>query len=246
MTPRPLLLLALPLLLTAGCVTPVAAPTYEVDRRVVYQRIANALPLADFGWGTAPGVVEMAKSVHDAGPAPKPPPLVANERGFRIRMHVFRPRSEWIPYAAITQARYTWRTFPNVLFIPLLVVPLQWVDAEVVLDTDKIDGFDSRLRSDLKRLEAISREIGLGGPWSFAQNVKAKQAEDAAELGAGKLVLHFGYVIPGPPYVPLGGQAEETAVAFAWAAAHPDAPKLKPKQPAKAGEEPAEGSPKKP
>ena len=229
-SPRPALLsrlalLALPLL--AGCASQVAAPA-EVDRRQVYQRIANTLPQASFGWGERPGVVDMAASTKAEGPLPELPRLKATERGFMVVVDVYRPRQVWIPYRAIESCWSEWQAFPNAVLVPLILVPFQINTAKIVIDVQAVEGFLGDLERDIKRLEQISREIGLGGPWSHAQNVKAKLADDAAVFGAGKLALHVSYATPWFPWWPVGGEAEETAAAFAWAAANPDAPELEP------------------
>lgn len=228
------LLLLLPLL--AGCASQVAAPA-EVDRRQVYQRIANTLPQASFGWGERPGVVDMAASTKAEGPLPELPRLKATERGFMVVVDVYRPRQVWIPYRAIESCWTEWQAFPNAVLVPLLLVPFQVNTAKVVIDVQAVEGFLGGLERDIKRLEQISREIGLGGPWSHAQNVRAKLADDAAVYGAGKLALHVSYATPWFPWWPVGGEAEETAGAFAWAAANPDAPELEPQPPAEGVEE---------
>ena len=238
--PTRLLLLLLPLL--AGCATQVAAPA-EVDRRQVYQRIANTLPQASFGWGERPGVVDMAASTKAEGPLPELPRLKATERGFMVVVDVYRPRQIWIPYSAIESCWTEWQAFPNAVLVPLILVPFQINTAKIVIDVASVEGFLGNLERDIKRLEQISREIGLGGPWSHAQNVKAKLADDAAVYGAGKLALHVSYATPWFPWWPVGGAARETAEAFAWAAANPDAPELEPEPSAGPPEGVEDGAP---
>ena len=126
MNPRPLLL-ALLLLALAGCRTVVEAPAGEVDRRAVYQQIADALPEATFDWGSPPGIVEMSASARAEGPAPEPMPLLATERGFRLRYQVYRTHTIWVPYRALREVSTSWEPFPNVLFCLLPVLPLQSV-----------------------------------------------------------------------------------------------------------------------
>lgn len=216
-----ILLLAIPLLLL-GCASECAPLEDPVEPREVLQQIANALPRASFGWGEAPGLVEMAASTRAEGARPKPPPLKATEDGFRVIVNVYRPRAIWIPYEAIKSTHYSWRPFPNVLVAPLLILPWQVVRTTVVLDRKAIGGFDEALARDTERLEAVSRETGLGGPWSHAQGVKNKILDDEDAHGAGSITLHFEYSEPVPAWFPIGGRAEELGGAFDWIAAHPD------------------------
>lgn len=214
----------------AGCATEVSAPEGELEPREVFQRLANALPRASFGWGETSGLVEMAASTRAEGARPQRPEVKATEDGFRLVIDVYRPRAVWIPYEAIKSARYEWKTFPNVLIVPFLIVPWQVVRATIVLDRGAIGGFDEALERDAKRLESISRETGLGGPWSHAQNVRGKILDDEAEFGPGTLAVYFDYSEPVPPWFPIGGRARDLAADFAWAAAHPDV-KLSPREP---------------
>lgn len=215
------------LALLTGCRT-VAEPPPDAEPRAMYQQVANALPRASFGWGSPPGIVDLAASSRAEGPAPAPEPPVANERGVRLIVEVLRPRNVTIPYAAIEQVTYGWRPLPNALLSPLLVVPLQLVRATVVFDAAKVDGFLASIDDDVRRLEAISREVNMGGPWSHAQDVKAKLAADAAEYGPGRVSLHFDYAVPVPAAIPYRTPARRTAEAFAWCAAHADAPVREP------------------
>ena len=236
---RLLQLFLLPCALVAGgCATEVAAPEGEVEARQVFQRIANALPRASFGWGETSGLVEMAASTRAEGPRPQPPELKATEDGFRLVVDVYRPRGIWVPYQAIRSARYEWKVFPNALVVPFVVIPWQVVRATIVLDRGAIQGFDQALERDAKRLEAISRETGLGGPWSHAQNVRGKVLDDEDEFGPGSLAIYFDYSEPMLPWIPIGGRAEDLAGDFAWAAAHPGV-ELPPRE----EEAPAEGAP---
>ncbi len=219
--------------LQTGCRTVADAPP-TAEPRAMYQDVANALPRASFGWGTPPGIVDLAASSKAEGPAPAPEQPVANERGFRLVVEVLRPRNVTIPYAAIEQVTYGWRPFPNALLAPLLVVPLQFVRATVVFDAAQVDGFLSSIEHEVRRLEALSREVGMGGPWSHAQDVKAKLADDAAEYGAGRVSVHFDHVVPVPAAIPYRAPARRTAEAFAWCAAHADAP-VREAPPASAG-----------
>lgn len=216
-----ILLLAIPLLLL-GCASECAPLEDPVQPREVLQEIANALPRASFGWGEAPGLVEMAASTRAEGKRPEPPPLKATEEGFRVIVNVYRPRAIWIPYGAIKSTHYAWRPFPNALVAPLLIVPWQVVRATLVLDRTAIAGFDAALARDTDRLEAVSRETGLGGPWSHAQGVKNKILDDEDAYGAGTITLHFEYSEPVPAWFPIGGRAEDLGRAFAWIAKQPD------------------------
>ena len=81
---RPLPLALVLLASLAGCRTVVEAPA-EAEPRATYQTIANALPEADFGFGSPPGIAELSASAKAEGPPPELQPLKATERGFRIR-----------------------------------------------------------------------------------------------------------------------------------------------------------------
>lgn len=213
--------------LICGCSTPAEVPQ-DAEPRAMYQAIANALPRASFGWGTPPGIVTMSASAKAEGPGSEPEQPLANERLFRLIVEVYRARNVSIPYGAIEQVTYGWRPFPNALLAPLLVVPLQLVRATVVFDGAKVDNFLSSVERDITRLEQISREIGLGGPWSHAQDVKAKLADDAAEYGPGRVSVHFDYVVPIPSAFPMRTPARLTAEAFAWCRANPTPPPAPP------------------
>ena len=221
----------LALLPLAGCHTVVEAPT-DVDRRDIYQRIANALPESSFGWGTPPGIATMSASARAEGPPLEPEALKANEEGFRIRYQVYRVRTAWIPYSALHEVSTSWNVVPNAFFAPLLIVPLQSVRATVVFDANQVPGLITHIKSDIERLESISREIGLGGPWSHAQTVKWKIEDDALLYGQGMLSLHFDFISGVPAWIPYAGKAGRVAEAFAWAKEHPDEPELEAEEPA--------------
>jgi hypothetical protein len=214
------------LLALAGCQTVVEAPQGEVDRRAVYQTIADALPRGSFGWGDPPGIVGIAASVKREQPWPEPQRLKATERGFRLHYQVYRPRDVWVPYETIEQVSYRWLPFPNAALIPLVIVPLQALRTEVVIDTGRIPGLFDQLLADVDRLELLSKEVGMGSPWSHAQDIKAAMNASAAEHGVGRLTVEFDFITTMVPWIPVGGPAEEAAQAFAWAAAHPDEPEL--------------------
>lgn len=228
-----LALAALALLAAHGCAAaPVPAPAGDVERRALYQQIANALPRAHFGWGDPPGVIEMAASTRADGPAPGPPPLTANERGFRVVAHVYRPREVWVPYGAIVAVTSEWSALPNALFVALPVLPLQARRLSVVFDAAQVPGLREDLLADAQRLEAISRETGVAGPWVFAQQVRAELEAAEATHGPGRMALYFDFMVPIPAVVPWRGEDWRTGEAFAWAAAHPNAPELEPAAPA--------------
>lgn len=203
----------------SGCRTTASPPEGPVEAKDMYQAVANALPRASFGWGSPPGVVSLAASTKAEGPAPAPEQPVANARGVRVVLEVYRPRSVTIPFAAVEQVTYAWRVMPNALLAPLIVVPLQAVRATVVFDARQVEGFLPGIERDVARLEAISREVGMGGPWGHAQSVKAKLADDAAEYGPGRVAMHFDYFVPLPAAIPYRTPARRTAEAFAWCAA---------------------------
>ena len=237
----PALLLLIPF---AGCHTVVEAPAGEVDRQAIYQEIADALPEADFGWGAPSAIAEMSASAKSEGPVAGPAALKASEKGFRIRFQVYRPKTVWVPYEAIQEVSTSWKAVPNVFFIPFIVLPLQAVRATVVFDANQVSGLITGLKADIKRLEAISREIGMGGPWSHAQTVKWKIEDDAVAYGSGMLAVHFDFLAGAPAWFPVGGRALRVAEAFAWVKEHPDEPELDPAETPKGDDtEPAASRP---
>ncbi len=215
------LCLALPSLLLAACATPATPPPEPVEARAMFQRIANELPRADLGIGTPPGIVDYSASAKAEGPAPEPEPLKATERGFSLRVHVYRPRTVTIPFTAIDAVTYGWRPIPNALLAPLLVVPLQRVGVTVIVDGSKVSGLLDQIERECVRLEAVSREVGMGGPWSHAQSVRAKLADDAAAHGAGRVSIDFDRLVPVPAWFPRNGAVSDVAAAFEWARLHP-------------------------
>jgi hypothetical protein len=219
------LVAALLLLSLAGCRNTVSALDVK-DSRVAYQQIADALPDASFGWGQAPGIVQMSARAKADGPVLEPEPLSCNERGFRIHYQVYRPQSVWIPYSAIKEVFWEWKPFPNVLFAATIVLPMQSVRATVVFDANQVHGLIRKLSDDAKILEDIGRTVGVGSPWSHAQNVKWKIEDDRIEYGEGMLTVHFDSISMIPAWFPWGGKAERTAEAFEWAKANPDLPIL--------------------
>lgn len=216
---RALVVLLLPLL--AGCRTPVEAPA-EAEPRVMFQRIADQLPRASWGWGEPPGVVTYSASEKAAGPVAEPEQPKATERGFSLVLEVLRPRTVTIPYSSIDAVYVGWRAMPNAILAPLLIVPFQRVGVTVVIDGTKVPNLLDGIERDCVRLEQISREVGMGGPWSHAQDVREKLRQDAAEHGAGRLELRFDRGSAVPAWFPRHGACEEDAQAFAWAAKHPD------------------------
>jgi len=216
-------LLGLVCLAFAGCRTVVEAPPEIEDakaRGAIYQAIADSLPRADLGLGYPPGIVDMTASARAEGPAPEPPPLRCNEQGFQVHFRVYRPRALWIPYSALEEISYGWSTFPNVLVAPLLIVPLQAIQANLVVDARGLGVLD-KIERDCARLERVSQEVGLGGAAAHASGVREKLAIDAAEHGEGRMVLTFDYLVPYPAWLPVGGPARDVAEAYAWARAHP-------------------------
>jgi hypothetical protein len=95
------------------------------------------------------------------------------------------------------------------------------VKTTVVVDGTKVDGFLDGIERDVAHLEALSRELRMGGPWTHAQDVKAKLADDAAEYGPGHVSIEFSYVVPLPAAFPYRTPARLTAEAFAWCKEHP-------------------------
>lgn len=212
-------LLLLPLLV--ACRSPVEAPA-EAEPRAMFQRIADQLPRASWGWGEPPGVVTYSASEKAQGPAPEPEQPKATERGFSLVLEVLRPRTVTIPYSAIDAVYVGWRPMPNAILAPLLIVPFQRVGVTVVIDGAKVPSLLDSIERDCVRLEQISREVGMGGPWSHAQDVREKLRDDAAEHGPGRIELRFDRGSAVPAWFPRHGACEEDAQAFAWAAKHPD------------------------
>lgn len=208
--------------LAAGCRTPVVAPE-AAEPRQMYQTVANALPDADFGWGAPPSIIHMTARARAEGPAPEPEPLRANERGFRVFIEVYDPRTLTIPYSAVKQVHTEWSALPNALLVPFLILPLQGARAVVVVDGRQVPGLLDGVERDCERLEAVTRETGLGGAYGHAQGVREKLRDDAREFGDGMVSLTFDTFNPVPALIPYAGRARDIAEAFAWCAAHPDA-----------------------
>jgi hypothetical protein len=240
---RALLLIAL--LALAGCRTVVETPPEDLEQRDAYQTIANALPEANFGWGTPPGITEMTPGAKRDTVKVAPEPLKATERGFRVRYQIYRTRTAWIPYSAISEVSYSYEAFPNAFFAALIVMPLQIGRTTVVVDTAQADQLMAQVRADIASLEAIAREGRHGSIMAHAKDVQAVIDWNAATYGAGKLALSFDFPSGVPAWIPYGGKAKSTAEAFAWAMANPDAPELpdepEPEEPA--GEAPAGDAP---
>ncbi len=194
--------------------------------RDVYQEVANELPRADFGWGTPSSLAEMAASSRVDRPSDldRPPDLSCDERSMRVVVDVFRPRVFTIPYAALVDVTYTYSLFPNLLFC--VVFPfLQLSEARLVFDGTKVTGFFEHLKGECDRLDNISREVGMGGPYEHAAAVRQKIADDAMDFGQGKVSLHFSYATPLPPWIPWTARARRAAEAFAWVKEHPSEPR---------------------
>ncbi|MEZ0229147.1 MAG: hypothetical protein ACAI25_11020 [Planctomycetota bacterium] len=208
------------LVLLAGCRS--APEAVEMQPEQAYQAIANNLPRADFGWGSPSGLAELAASSRRDRPAePAPIDLKCDERSLKAVVEVFRPRAFTIPYSSIEDVSYNYELFPNLMFC--FVFPfLQMSEARVVFDARKVSGFHAHVLGECDRLEAISREVGMGGPWEHAQAVRRKLQEDAEEFGEGRVSLHFTYATPIPPFIPYTAAARRCAEAFHWAKTHPN------------------------
>lgn len=213
------------LLLLAGCSEIVHAPD-DADPMEMYHLIAQSLPRADFGWGSPPGMVTLSASARRERAMPELRPLLAREEGFILHYTAYRPRSVWIPYTALREARWSWKPLPNAILAPLIFLPFQVSRATIVIDAREAHGLLQHLERDIQRLEQISREVGLGGPWSHAQDVKAKLAADRKAYGPGRISVHFDYLVPVPAAFPVAGEAEDVAEAYAWAQAHPEEPDI--------------------
>jgi len=208
-------LLAL-LLLAAGCRS--APEAVDMKPEEAYQAIANTLPRADFGWGAPSGLAELAASSRADRPREEAPlELVCDEKGMKVVVDVFRPRLFSLSYGSITDVSYTYELFPNLLFC--FIFPfVQSSEARVVFSVDQ--SFFAHVESECQRLEAISREVGMSGPWEHAQAVRRKLQEDRENFGEGKVSLHFSYVSPIPPFVPYTAPARHAAEAYEWARTH--------------------------
>lgn len=213
------LLLAL-VVVSCGCRS--APEAVDMKPEQAYQAIANNLPRADFGWGEPSGLAELAASSRrDRPSAPPPIELKCDERSMKVVVEVFRPRAFTIPFSAIEEVTYTYELFPNLMFC--FVFPfLQFSEARVVFDARKVSGFFDHVLGEAERLEGISREVGMGGPWEHGQAVRRKLQDDASEFGEGKVSVHFTYVTPIPPWFPYTAPARRTAEAFQWVKSHPN------------------------
>lgn len=210
---RAFLLIALAVALT-GCRSTIAGPG-EVNGDRAYQTIANALPDADFGFGDAPAVVDMAPSVRREGPPPKPDMTVScNDETFTVRVELFRPGTLKVPYEAIESIHARWLPFPNIVFAIPIVLPLQAIETVVVLDTAKLPGFIDRCLQDAERLERLSGEIAIAAPYYHGQQIRTKLKDDRAEWGEGRVSLGFVRWVPVPPWIPYLGPAERLGQAF--------------------------------
>jgi hypothetical protein len=202
-----------------------AEPLQDQKPTEAYQTIANQLPEIDLGWGDAPAVARMAASERGQ-PKPERPDLYCDERRFRLYVDLLHPRVFEVKYDAIEEVSYAYSVFPNVLFC--VICPfLQRSEVRVVFDARKVDGLLSYIEDECSRLEHISPEIGMSGPYDHALAVRAKCRDDAHAFGEGRLSFELDYMSPVPPYVPYTAKARHIAEAFAWVKAHPDEPPAK-------------------
>ncbi len=206
--------------LLAGCRS--APDAVDMKPEQAYQTVANNLPRADFGWGSPSGLAELAASSRRDRPAEPPQiEIKCDERSMRLVVDVFRPRGFAIPYTAIEDVTYTYNLFPNLLFC--FIFPFfQMSEARVVFDARKVTGFHEHVLGECDRLEAISREVGMGGPYEHGQAVRRKLQADAQEFGEGRVSLHFTYSAPIPPFIPYTAPARRAAEAFHWVKTHPN------------------------
>lgn len=218
----PRLALLLVALALAGCRSQPEPSDMKPDE--AYQKIANELPRADFGWGAPSGLAELAASSRADRPQEDAArDLSCDERSMKVVVEVFRPKLFRVPYSAFEEVSYTYELFPNLLFCIVFPV-LQVSEMRVVFDGTKVLGFFEHCESECRRLEQISREVGMAGPWEHAQAARAKLADDEKDFGHGKVSLHFTYVTPIPPFIPWTAEARRAAEAFLWAKAHPQEP----------------------
>lgn len=212
----PLLGLAL-----TGCRSVAEAPP-DLEAKAAYQTVANQLPAIDMGWGDAPAIARMAASERGQ-PAPRRPEFSCDERRLKLYLEVLHPRVFDLPYDAIEQVTYRYAPMPNGLFC--VVFPfLQFSEVRVAFDARKVEGLLGYIEDECARLERISPEIGLSGPWDHAMAVRSKCRDDARELGEGRLTFELSYASPVPPWIPYTARARHVAEAFAWVRDHAHAP----------------------
>jgi hypothetical protein len=222
------LLAPLALVALAGCRTVVTAPQ-DIEARAAYQTVANTLPEVDFGWGESPSIARMAASERGA-PKPERPDLLCDERRLKLYLEVFHPRVFELRYDAIEQVSYSYALWPNLMFC--FVCPIFQTDTvRVVFDARKVEGLLSYIEDECSRLERISPEVGMSGPFDHAMAVRQKCRDDAREFGEGRLAFEVSYTTPIPPFVPYTRRVRRVAEAFAWIQAHPNEKPLDAKPP---------------
>jgi hypothetical protein len=202
---------------TGGCRSVAEAPQ-DMKPAEAYQTVANQLPELDLGWGESPAIARMAASERGRGEPPKRD-LSCNDTRFKLYLEVLHPRIFDVRYDTLEEVSFTYSLFPN---IPLCVVfPFfQMSTVRVVFDARKVDGLLGYLEDECERLERISPEIGMSGPYDHAMAVRSKMHDDAKEFGEGRLSFEVGFWTPVPPFIPYTAQARHVAEAFAWAKAH--------------------------
>src|SRR5438309_1633865 len=120
----------------AGCRT--VPDAVDMKPEEAYQRIANELPRADFGWGPPSGLAELAASSRrDRPPESEPVDISCDERSMKVAVEVFRTRTFAIPYASIEDVSYSYSLFPNLLFCVAFPF-LQLSETCVVFDAGKV------------------------------------------------------------------------------------------------------------
>jgi hypothetical protein len=205
-------------LLASGCSTTIEKSEIDWKAERAYQAIANALPDADVGFGTAPtGILAMAASTRDEVAPKEDLSVFTNEEAFKIRLELLRPRLVRVPYTAVERVQVSWLPFPNVLLALPLILPLQANEARVVFDARKIPGLLEEIQSDCDRLERLSGQAAVATPYYHAQQIREKMREDAELFGEGRLSITFIEWTPVPAWLPWLNKVRRLASAFVWA-----------------------------
>jgi hypothetical protein len=203
------------LALGSGCR---GVPEYkELSTERGYQEIANLLPELNLGVAEAPGVIRMARS-SKIPPMPTAKELVvtANEKEFTLRANTLVPRCYVIPYEAIEDIDFVYRSFPNLIYCFLFPFIQSW-QTRLVIDTTFVPKLKENLIADISRLRSIAKEIGIPQPYYYAEELERRLTETKAEWGANRVELFIGRTRLCPPFIPYAGSNKEVAELFLWA-----------------------------